>query len=328
MPRKINLPENEIVALYESGLTAEQVGAEFLVDKTVICRRLRSLGIKARGRKEYLVNEEFFNQWSAEMAYVLGYVAADGCVRPERNTLSFKSIDYELLEAVRSMMASNHNITPPASYENTYHLDIYSKKIVESLIRLGIGPRKSLVVDLPAMPDEYFWDYLRGEIDGDGHVVPPKSGSRQIGVSIVGSPFFINSLTNKLHQTIGSPLYAPNPQGNARAILINGEWACKLLKLVYDNDRYGLGRKKVMAMKAIAAFDAPSFCQDCGINMGAAHVNRKFCENCDSRHEKDASKSFGARERQREANRRCYQNNGKNWPSRRRDLSRGLSENS
>lgn len=49
-------------------------------------------------------NENFFKKWTTEMAYVLGFVAADGCLtETKRGThfLDLQSIDKELIEKIK-----------------------------------------------------------------------------------------------------------------------------------------------------------------------------------------------------------------------------------
>jgi hypothetical protein len=52
------------------------------------------------------LNVDFFKKWSTEMAYVLGYFAADGCmfINPRGSKyVSFTSTDREILEKVKRL---------------------------------------------------------------------------------------------------------------------------------------------------------------------------------------------------------------------------------
>lgn len=47
-------------------------------------------------------------------------------------------------------------------------LRVYSKDIVEDLINIGVVTRKTDKPNFPLVPNEFFYDFLRGYIDGDG----------------------------------------------------------------------------------------------------------------------------------------------------------------
>jgi hypothetical protein len=97
-------------------------------------------------------NENFFKNWGSDMAYVLGFIIADGCVIKNKRGACFLEI------------SSNEN------YSRRYRLQIGSKKIFKNLLNLGIYPRKSKTIKLPVLPDKYFSHFLRGYFDGDGCV--------------------------------------------------------------------------------------------------------------------------------------------------------------
>ena len=59
------------------------------------------------------VNHDFFKKWNSDMAYVLGFFAADGCmIKNKRGAhfIEFHITDKNLLFAIRAAMRSNHKI--------------------------------------------------------------------------------------------------------------------------------------------------------------------------------------------------------------------------
>jgi hypothetical protein len=42
--------------------------------------------------------------------------------------------------------------------------------LVKDLMEIGLTPRKSLTIQLPTIPDEYFYHFTRGYIEGDGWI--------------------------------------------------------------------------------------------------------------------------------------------------------------
>lgn len=95
-------------------------------------------------------NEDFFAVWSAEMAYVLGLLAADGAlIKNNRGAyyVEIQSVDKELIEIVGRLICPEHKISARrkqnANWNQAYRLQIGSKKIFRDLVRLGLTPRKS-----------------------------------------------------------------------------------------------------------------------------------------------------------------------------------------
>ena len=59
------------------------------------------------------VNEDFFKNWSPEMAYVLGYFIADGYMfinSGNSRYIALVSTDYDLIFKVRKMLNSTQKI--------------------------------------------------------------------------------------------------------------------------------------------------------------------------------------------------------------------------
>jgi intein/homing endonuclease len=121
-------------------------------------------------------NEDFFKSWSREMAYVLGFFLADGCIfeNPRSSKyIDFHNTDYELLKNIRNVMNSNHKITVRKRKDNwstIYRFQIGSKEMFRDLLNLGMIPNKSKEVTLPRIPLEYLSDFTRGYFDGDGNI--------------------------------------------------------------------------------------------------------------------------------------------------------------
>ena len=123
------------------------------------------------------VNEEFFKKWSPEMAYVLGYFTADGCMfinpRGSRYVL-FTSTDRELIYKIRILLESKHKIgiqkNKNPNWKDKYTLQIGSKRMFQDLLELNLTPNKSKTIRLPKVPKKYFNHFVRGYFDGDGCV--------------------------------------------------------------------------------------------------------------------------------------------------------------
>lgn len=127
---------------------------------------------------KYAVNEAFFDVWNLRMAYVLGYIYADGNIgnwpKMRARYVSITSTDRDSIERMRSWMHSRHTIVMRESqWENgkdAYTLRIGNHKLYESLVTFGLHPRKSLTITFPDIPQQHLKDFVRGYFDGDGCV--------------------------------------------------------------------------------------------------------------------------------------------------------------
>lgn len=171
--RKCKLSKEEIVSLYVTDArTTKEISELAGVSAKQVRNILAEMGVEITERRRtgsYKVNVDFFAKWSAEMAYVLGFILTDGCVNG--NSFSIAQKDKAVLERINDAMGSNYPIKwrkNGSSY--LYTLNVSRKKMVADLVALGITEKKSLTVDFPPVPTEYLPHFIRGVIDGDGWV--------------------------------------------------------------------------------------------------------------------------------------------------------------
>lgn len=118
-------------------------------------------------------------------AYLLGFIFADGwvcCNQSNRNYelgIQLQSSDKYILDRINKELGNVHKIfyEPPCQKDilgnicetqGSYILRVYSKAIVCDLINHGVVLNKTYNANIPDVPEEYFFDFLRGLIDGDG----------------------------------------------------------------------------------------------------------------------------------------------------------------
>jgi intein-encoded DNA endonuclease-like protein len=122
------------------------------------------------------VNKDFFKKWTPEMAYVLGFFAADGYVTINKRGASFWSIqitDKDLIYKIRNCVGAEHKIgerVGKGNDKNLYRLQIGSFEMCEDLNKLGYKENKTKSLFLPKVPEKYFSHFVRGYFDGDGNV--------------------------------------------------------------------------------------------------------------------------------------------------------------
>ena len=169
------------------------------------------------GHNRYSCNFDFFKKWTDEMAYVLGFLYADGCivdaVSSRTQYIQFNSNDKEILEKIRRVMESGHplGVRPPhpVIHKNgtyisaeSFILRIGSRKMFNDLIHFGIIPNKSKIIKFPTIPNKHLGPFIRGYFDGDGSIVFNKKRWIRI-VFTSGSKDFLGQLSNKLSKALG-----------------------------------------------------------------------------------------------------------------------------
>jgi hypothetical protein len=175
--------------------------------------KIKTTRIDEYGNEEEVVfqkiryNENFFKEWSAEMAYVLGLIYTDGNLHLrtdksgyELGVLSFGQKEKELVEKFLKLMECNATIRyrERQIFKNTTSGELYSfavgnNDIANDLIRLGITPNKSLDMKFPDIPHEYLRHFIRGFFDGDGSVYLEHGKSIRVKL-LSGSKEFVKSI--------------------------------------------------------------------------------------------------------------------------------------
>lgn len=119
--------------------------------------------------RKYSVNDDFFASWSHDMAYILGFWWADGCIFKKEFHIGQNKKDEYLLKKMAVVMNSSYPLSSCRS-NNNVELWVTSEKIVKDIKKLGGTERKSLICEFPKVPRTYLPDFVRGLWDGDGSV--------------------------------------------------------------------------------------------------------------------------------------------------------------
>jgi hypothetical protein len=154
----------------DEGLTADAIAVRFNCAAITIWRRLRRFRIRLRPRGPQPLEPRSPLVWSPEMAYVVGLMATDGNLARSRWGLSLASNDKDLLETVRQCLSLRNAMTPYTD-SHCYHIQWRDRHLYTWLLAIGLTPAKSLTLGPLNVPDEYFADFVRGCVDGDGTVL-------------------------------------------------------------------------------------------------------------------------------------------------------------
>lgn len=167
--------EQELTFLQENitKLTYKQMGHFLKRSPTAIQSKVRYLPFQQKIKK-YPVNSDFFKTWSSEMAYIVGFIAADGniCHTGRAHVLHIACDDKDIIEKIRNVMTFQGPIHQKARLNGkiSYSLRICDPVIFQDLVRINITERKSLTLKPPVIPGRFVKDFVRGYFDGDGSV--------------------------------------------------------------------------------------------------------------------------------------------------------------
>lgn len=163
--------------------------------------------------RKYTYREDFFAQATADSAYFLGFLAADGNVHQIsgtnswRLTLALHVSDEHILNSFARFLEYNRPHDHP---RNLAALVVFGERICRDVIRWGITPRKSLTLKWPeGLPTEHVHHFARGFFDGDGCIFRLRhpGGKRDyIGVNFTGTEAFLTSLQQVINAALGRDL--------------------------------------------------------------------------------------------------------------------------
>lgn len=282
-----------------SHLTYQALGENLGVSKEAVRHQFRSLKIakiKATGIK-FVINENFFQIWSSDMAYVLGFVFADGNIRPKKKRgqeLRISNSNYDVLLKIRQLLDSNHSIYVDKRTETDFELSIPRKKIVNDLRNLGMSASNSRTMKFPHIPDMYFFDFVRGYFDGDGHVEVTGKTGRKIRISFAsGSNAFLTTLKSKLEErgikcSMRTLREGKENESYQVAVLKKG-------RKIFYHGLYGDNPKNFKEIKMESKYqlfidyfekNIKIQCLDCGITIDKKAHNHMRCSDCSHEREK------------------------------------------
>lgn len=229
-------------------LSQREIARRLGIGKTTINRWTKEIGFK---HKKHIVDKNFFDSWSEYSAYVLGYIYADGDItwNPKKGyqalTITAAEKDKNHLENVRQLLKS----TKPLLYSkgtNSFRLIANNKILVQRLMLLGVFPRKKLTIKFPTfVPNEYLSHFIRGIVDGDGHVRyvnRKKSPYFEISISS-GSINFCNGFIDTIRNLIDVDASTRKVGKNTFIIQYSCSRGEKLAKFIYSNASIFIERK-------------------------------------------------------------------------------------
>jgi len=200
-------------------------------------------------------------KWSPEFAYALGLLATDGNLSSDGRHFDFTSKDrQQLLNFMRCLDIKVKIGYKTSGYtgQKTSRIQFGDKKLYEFLLKIGFTPAKTKTIAELAIPDEYFFDFLRGHFDGDGTFYSYwdtrwKSSFMFYTVFISASKIHIDWLRNKIFKFLKIKGHITK---DGKKIVYQLKYAKKeslelLRKMYYSSEVICLTRKRLKVEKAL-----------------------------------------------------------------------------
>jgi len=109
-------------------------------------------------------------EWSPDFAYAIGLLVTDGCLSKDGRHIDLTSVDKEQLDNFKKALGISNSIGKKMSHETKIGLRVQFGDVLfyQFLVSIGLTARKSKTIGKIDIPDQLFFDFLRGCLDGDG----------------------------------------------------------------------------------------------------------------------------------------------------------------
>lgn len=171
--------KDEVISYYNEGNGLTKCARKFGVYTRDIKKILQGNNIHIRSFQENIDNKEkdidFFKKQSHDMAWLVGFLAADGCISKNTNriTIQLAKKDEEILEKIRTLIGIDNKIS---SYTTNTGYDVVTygwgcEEHKKDLASYNVIPHKTFALTPPyTLEKQYRIDYIRGYFDGDGSI--------------------------------------------------------------------------------------------------------------------------------------------------------------
>lgn len=234
------LTKEDFLEMRNDGLTFKEIGEFYNLTERQVNYRTKNWGLDYSKKKQ--VDELFFSSGTKEAYYWAGFIAADGSIEEDRNRLAIglAVIDTVHLEKFKKAIKSQHDICPFMKGA-AVRIRFNSNQIVKDLRDIfNITGRKTYTYILPNIEEEYLLlEFLRGYIDGDGHLEKTNSGKVTLNIAacqestlLIIKEYFEKLLQRSIPQV---PYLGINVKGSCYSLTINIKDSIDLINLLYKN---------------------------------------------------------------------------------------------
>ena len=210
--------------------------------------------------KKFSCDEFYFNKIDTEdKAYWLGFIYADGYIMNNQYSrslgIALAEKDKEHLEKFKKCIKSNHIVhtyiqKTGFSANNKYSkLVIISPQIFEDSEKQGCVENKTLILQPPDIPKDYYKDFIRGYFDGDGCVTynNTQNNGYNYKITIVGTDAILTFIKEWIEENKIAKInkfFKRRPTDKVSNIDFGGNLQVKkFLDSIYNNATVYLDRK-------------------------------------------------------------------------------------
>jgi len=198
---KVEWTDEELAFLYENyqAMEIEDLVEKLGRTKQAIYARAQMLEIQ-----RYTDPAPFFEAWTEQSAYVIGFFAADGWVSkrgPESVRISFGQKDPDVLYAIRDVVGVGEVYLKKNGMHRYYIQSMRTYERLREIFGTDVC-RKCRTLQWPDIPDEFIRHFLRGAVDGDGSLFYRKDGLWGFDYT-TSSKAFIDALTENIERMTG-----------------------------------------------------------------------------------------------------------------------------
>jgi hypothetical protein len=165
-----------------------------IIKENNIVYRTRSLS-----QQKIKINSNYFEKIdTANKAYFLGFIYADGNIYKNHIKIDINKKDEHLLHMFLKELNSEHKVY---RYKDNVSINISNEKIKNDLNRLGVYSQKTTNIKFPNLeqvPDELIRHFLRGYFDGDGSIQMHNYGHPTWRFVVMAPDLFVNEIKNIL----------------------------------------------------------------------------------------------------------------------------------
>lgn len=189
-------------------------------------------------------------KWDNKLSYCVGLLASDGNLSKDGRHIVFVSKDIDLIKTFKICFGLKNKIANKNSGYNKngkyYYIQFGNVKLYRWLNNIGITANKSKTIGILKIPNKYFFDFLRGLLDGDGCVTSfkhPESKHLQIRVKFCSAnKDFLIWLESKIYNLLSlSGKIGTIPR--VFELIYYKYSSIKLLKKIYRKSTVFLNRK-------------------------------------------------------------------------------------
>lgn len=227
---------------------AKDIGAIIGKSDSMVHKKAARMNLK---KPTYHPNDKFFDIWSSDMAYVLGFIITDGCISNGRLSFGVQRKDSGVLDYISKLICPEIPVRlTETKRKGKIHLDARWRvgnvpHMIGQLSKLGICARKTGKEILPDCPEQFKSHLLRGIFDGDGCIHIHKNGQKKFSICSASFSFLQDCRINLGLELGKVHLREMNSKDFYNWFIYKQEDIRKLSDFMYTDNIFCLERKRI-----------------------------------------------------------------------------------